>query len=381
MGNKELSIDENNKNMKAQKLGEYLLSLSPYEQSVSGRRVKVISAFIESDAELSKSGYNEYLSKFGLDIDDTDRKYLRDFLWFSGVRHFKCSRKSKGKVVEKISTITELNKKKISSFLEWCRIQKDYSSSSISMKRDHMVKFFRYFNEFNLANCRDFMTTMEHDALSPKTLNLYIITLKQYGEYIKKPVTLKKISIPRALSVENVPTENEYQDFLQWLKNNEKWQLYWVVRILGSTGMRRSELDQLTWDDVLSGEFFPLCKGKKHRMIYFPKSVVVELKSWLKIHPTDTSDKLIISRRSGKPMSDRGLSQVMKDNALKAGFPKEKAHCHAFRHFFAKQYLLKTKDVIQLAELLGHESVDTTRLYLQKSRIEQKKDINKYVTW
>ena len=112
MEKKELSIDDNNKNIKAQKFGEYLLSLSPYERSVSGSRVKVILAFIESGAELSKSGYKEYLSKFGLDIDDTDRKYLRDFLWFSGVRHFKCSRKSKGKVVEKISTITELNKKK-----------------------------------------------------------------------------------------------------------------------------------------------------------------------------------------------------------------------------------------------------------------------------
>ena len=97
MEKEELNIDEN---MKAQKFGEYLLSLSPYERSVSGSRVKVILAFIESGAELSKSGYNEYLSKFGLDIDDTDRKYLRDFLWFSGVRHFKCSRKSKGKADE-----------------------------------------------------------------------------------------------------------------------------------------------------------------------------------------------------------------------------------------------------------------------------------------
>ena len=59
----------------------------------------------------------------------------------------------------------------------------------------------------------------------------------------------------------------------------------------------------------------------------------------------------------------------------------EKAHCHAFRHFFAKQFLSKTKDVIQLAEILGHESVDTTRLYLQKSKAEQARDINKYITW
>lgn len=80
-------------------------------------------------------------------------------------------------------------------------------------------------------------------------------------------------------------------------------------------------------------------------------------------------------------LSDRGFDQLLKLNARKAGFPKEKAHCHAFRHFFAKQYLAKTKDVVQLADLLGHESVDTTRLYLQKSKMEQTKDINRNVTW
>ncbi|WP_290394823.1 tyrosine-type recombinase/integrase [uncultured Duncaniella sp.] len=367
--------------IKYQKFGEYLLSLSPTERAFSGRRVKVISKFIEEDVELSKPGYQEYLSKFGMDLNDTDRKYLCDFLYFSGVRRLGGARKPKGKVAEKIATITEVNMKMVCAFLEWAKKQRDYSVSSIRMKRDHMVKFFRYFSTFNLANCRDFIATMEHDGMSPKTLNMYMITLKQYGEYVKKPVTMRKISIPRSLSVENVPTEKEYQAFIQWLRDNEKWQMYWVVRILGSTGMRRSELNQLTWNDILSGDFFPLCKGKKRRMIYFPNTVVKELKEWLKSHPTDTSEKLIISKRFGKPLSDRGLDQILKNQALNAGFPKEKAHCHAFRHFFAKQYLAKTKDVIQLAELLGHESVDTTRLYLQKSKAEQARDINKYITW
>jgi site-specific recombinase XerD len=56
-------------------------------------------------------------------------------------------------------------------------------------------------------------------------------------------------------------------------------------------------------------------------------------------------------------------------------------HAHAFRHFFAKMFLKKTKDIIQLADLLGHGSVDTTRIYLQKSYDEQQRDFNKNVTW
>jgi integrase len=54
---------------------------------------------------------------------------------------------------------------------------------------------------------------------------------------------------------------------------------------------------------------------------------------------------------------------------------------HAFRHFFAKMYLKKTKDVIQLADILGHSSIDTTRIYLQKSYDEQRHDFNHNVNW
>jgi len=362
-------------------LGKYILSLTSAERACPGRRLNVIATFLEQGSELSKAGYQEYIKTFGMVLTDTDRLYIRDFLYFAGVKMRGGQRKAKGKIVQKIVVLSEVNKRRITAFIEWVRMQRDYSPCSIKMKCDHMKKFFRYFTDFNLANCRDFIATMDHEGMSPKTLNLYMLTLKQYGEYQKKPVTLKKISIPRSLSVENVPTEKEYQGFLGWLRDNEKWQIYWVVKALGSTGMRRSELEQLTWDDILSGEFYPLCKGKKRRMIYFPKTVVRELKEWLKDHPTDTSIELIISKRHGTPLSARGLDAILKRNAMEAGFPIEKAHCHAFRHFFAKQFLAKTKDVIQLAELLGHESVDTTRLYLQKSKAEQARDINKYITW
>ena len=63
------------------------------------------------------------------------------------------------------------------------------------------------------------------------------------------------------------------------------------------------------------------------------------------------------------------------------GIDSKKMHAHAFRHFFAKMFLKKTKDVIQLADLLGHGSVDTTRIYLQKSYDEQQREFNKNVTW
>lgn len=361
-------------------LGKYLLSLSDMERSVCGRRVNIICKFIDGGFNLSKQGYKDFLKVWGFSIKDSERSYLADFLYLSGVR-LGGKRKHKEKIVKRIDELSESNKIRISSYIEWCMTQREYSPASLRMKTDHMKIFFRYFTEFNASNVRSFIATRESEGLHPKSLNMYMMTLQQYGEYIKKPVALKKISIQSSMSVENVPTEKEYQKLLTWLYENEKWTVYWAVRVLGSTGMRRSELNQMSWQDILNGEAYPRCKGKKHRVVYFPKRLTADLSAWLKERDIDLNLPLLHSFRTGRILSDRGFDQVLKINAKKAGYPKEKAHCHAFRHFFAKQYLSKTKDVVQLADLLGHESVDTTRLYLQKSKIEQAKDINRNVTW
>ncbi len=249
------------------------------------------------------------------------------------------------------------------------------------MKSDHLKKYFRYFNVFNNENCRSFIATMEADNLKPATLNAYCLTLIQYGKYLKKPISLKKVAITRTLSTENIPTEKEYKAFLEWLDTNGKKEMYFIVKALGMTGMRRSELRQITYSDIISGEAYPLCKGKKRRLIYFPKQFSKEVADYVLREGIDKDDKIIGVSHFGVEISERGLDQKMKTLARKAGYPLKKAHCHAFRHFFAKQYLAKTKDVVQLAELMGHESVDTTRIYLQKSKEEQKRDINKNIVW
>ena len=80
-------------------------------------------------------------------------------------------------------------------------------------------------------------------------------------------------------------------------------------------------------------------------------------------------------------LTERGLNQHMKLWADKCGIDRRKMHPHAFRHFFAKMFLKKNKDVVQLADLMGHGSIDTTRIYLQRSYEEQKRDFNRNVTW
>ena len=365
------------KNISEALLGKYILSLN--DISHKGIRINVISKFLQSDNSISKQGYRNYCKENSL-ISESHREYIREFLNFCGIKFSPVKRQSKIKIAKKLDEIHERNSQRINDYVLWCRHQRDYSQHTIELKHHQISEFFKYFNEFTQDNCRSFINTLESKKYSPASLNLYMTTLRQYGEYIKRPIKLKRIEVQRKLSTENVPSFKEFSSFLEALKQDGNWFLYWIVKILGATGMRKSELFQTTWADVISGEFYPRCKGKKHRIIYFPKSLVIEARTYVKEKEMN-DNRVCFSDRANSLISDRGLDERMKRAASKYGFPLHKAHCHAFRHFFAKQYLAKSKDLIQLAELLGHSKVDTTRIYLQKTKEEQMKDINKNIDW
>lgn len=159
--------------------------------------------------------------------------------------------------------------------------------------------------------------------------------------------------------------------------------LYWLVRIAATTGARMSELQQLTWGHLRKGEAYLGCKGRKWRYIFFPKQLIVDATKYAdeKGYPDERLVSMSTNRTSDSPVSSRGIGQSLGIFASRCGYPKHKAHMHAFRHFFAKMYITKTKDVVQLANLMGHSSVDTTRIYMQKTKAEHIRDVNKFVSW
>lgn len=85
--------------------------------------------------------------------------------------------------------------------------------------------------------------------------------------------------------------------------------------------------------------------------------------------------------RQGRQITPRGVRDRLKCFAVRYGIDPNTVYPHSFRHRFAKNFLEKTKDIALLADLLGHESVETTRLYLRKSSAEQRKIIDEIITW
>ena len=115
------------------------------------------------------------------------------------------------------------------------------------------------------------------------------------------------------------------------------------------------------------------------RRIYFPEQLTQEMLPWLSREGRTSG--LIFTGRDGRPLSARGINRKLKYFARKYRIPPETMTPHAFRHRFAQNFLAQYNDISLLADLLGHSSLRTTRIYLTKSSREQWKTVDKIVTW
>lgn len=136
---------------------------------------------------------------------------------------------------------------------------------------------------------------------------------------------------------------------------------------------------QVTWEHIAMGEATMIGKGRKQRRLFFPKQFQREAAQYAK---ENGLHGLVMVNANGDPLSRSGIRSQLRIYGEKCGISKNKMYPHAFRHLFAKMYLKKSKgDITQLSTLLGHESLDTTQIYIQKSKDEQRKEYNRIVTW
>lgn len=356
-----------------------MLYSSGRSYDIIGRHIEAVKHYIDHVDEIGTKSYKEYMKRFAEEIvrKPARKEALLLFITRRGRGFRKTRNETKDKPLEKLSELSEKNYKLINGFILFMESENDYSSHTLYCYSNSLKKFFLYANEFNMENCRRFIRTMEEEKLSPKTIRIRITSLERFGEYIKKPVKLKRPKIKKELSVDNVPTEREYEKLLEYLSGQKNKDYYFFIKILATTGARCSEFLQITWEDIMKGEKVMKGKGNKYRRFFFNKPLMKEVGEYIRMTGKTGN---VAAGRCGV-LTERGLNQHMKVWADKCGIDRKKMHPHAFRHFFAKMFLKKNKDVVQLADLMGHGSIDTTRIYLQRSYEEQKRDFNRNVTW
>lgn len=219
---------------------------------------------------------------------------------------------------------------------------------------------------------------LEH--FKPKTVNLRLQALNKYLQYLNKPrLRLKSVKIQQKSYLENVISNADYTFLKNKLKKEENLEWYFVVRFLAATGARVSELVQIKIEHVNAGYFDIYSKGGKYRRLFFPKTLRSEADEW--IRKTGRESGYLFLNRFGERITTRGIAQQLKNYAEKYGLNAKVVYPHSFRHRFAKNFLEKFNDISLLADLMGHESIETTRIYLRRTSIEQQTIVDKVVTW
>lgn len=215
---------------------------------------------------------------------------------------------------------------------------------------------------------------------NPRTVNLRLRAINCYLESIGKPE--RKLSFVRMQQkpfAENVISQADYNYFKNCLKEDDEWLWYFVIRFFAATGVRVNELTRLKVEDVRLGHLDMYSKGGKVRRIYIPKALQEETLFWLGEKCRQSG--FLFLNRYGSPITPRGISGQLKKFAVRYHINPDVVYPHSFRHRFAKNFIRKSSDIAFLADLMGHENIETTRVYLRKTGAEQKEFIDKIVDW
>ena len=132
------------------------------------------------------------------------------------------------------------------------------------------------------------------------------------------------------------------------------------MQTICSTGIRVSELRFVTCEAVKKGQAVISCKGKM-RTIFLPKELCRMLKEYIKKQGIKSGSVFVTG--NGKPLDRSYIWKMLKNLCEAAGVSKDKVFPHNFRHLFARTYYSLQKDIVRLADILGHSSIETTRIY------------------
>ena len=234
----------------------------------------------------------------------------------------------------------------------------DLSKNTVTSYVWTVAYFLAHYKEINSNNLLAYKGYLL-EKFKPQTVNLRLQGMNKFLEFIKQDkLKMKFVKVQQKNFLENVISNEDYKFLKTRLKNDGYEEWYFVVWFMTATGARVSELLQI----------------KAERRLYIPQILKNEAVVWLR--SKGISSGYIFLNRFGKRITTRGIAQQLKHFADKYGLKREVVYPHSFRHRFAKNFLDRFNDIALLADLMGHESIETTRIYLRRTATEQRQRLS-----
>ena len=210
----------------------------------------------------------------------------------------------------------------------------------------------------------------------PATINSMLAALNTFLRFIGlEDCRVRALRVQRRLfqSEERELSRQEYQRLLDTARTLGRDRLALVMETICAAGIRVSEVRYITAEAVREGRTEIALKGKI-RTILLPGKLCRKLEKYAR-QKKITSGELFLTR-SGRPMSRKQIWAEMKGVCRAAGVAPSKVFPHNLRHLFARCFYRVSRDVAKLADVLGHSSIETTRIYLISTGAEHARTLD-----
>lgn len=241
----------------------------------------------------------------------------------------------------------------------------EMSPATIKKYRTGIVKLQTFLKgeELTKEKLLEFRKKMQCICVS-QTVNGYLSAINSYLLYQgRHELRLKMLHVQRQLfrAEEREMTEQEYERLVHAARRLKKHRLALILTTFVMTGIRVSELCYITVEAAKDGKAVVQMKGKI-RTILIHRKLKRQLLDYAKKHGITSG--CIFRTRYGNPLDRSNLLHEMKKICAAAHVNPHKVFPHNFRHLFAQMFYNVEKDLVRLADVLGHSSLETTRLYL-----------------
>ena len=269
-------------------------------------------------------------------------------------------------------TITETTVQNFRQFLA----EREYSPATIT-KYAHDLRLLMDYapdgvpDKAALVGFRAFLTERGY---APSSVNSILGAVNVFFELLGLDWRLKYLPIQRKLylDADKELSHKEYERMVRTAEQGSNTHLSLLVQTLCDLGLRVSELKAITAESLERGEATIQNKGKL-RTILIPHALAKKLADYCERRGIVSGSVFVT--RTGKPLDRSNIWKMLKKLAEAAKVAAKKVFPHNLRHLFARTHYAKFKDIVRLADILGHSSIETTRIYTARSGQEERRQL------
>lgn len=273
----------------------------------------------------------------------------------------------------------------VEGFAEYLR-ENEKSQATISKYTSDITQFKEWIEKYDMKipfatpesakkAALEYKDYLKASGIKPASVNVKLASINAYFKYKNYHATIRYLKIQRRIFTDKSRelTLAEYRKLIDEAMRSGNPKIALIMETMAATGMRVSELKYITVESILHDKLQVDLKNKI-RTIFLPVRLRMKLCEYAL--DNNITEGQIFRTGTGAPMTRKQIWQEMQNVSYGAGVARTKVFPHNMRHVFARTYYQKCKDIARLADVLGHSSLETTRVYLMDSGTELERQIN-----